>query len=84
MEPLDQLSYKKIDDLITVNTLAPTMISKFCLRKMTQRDNKSLIITVGSEAGTYPHGDFPIYCATKAYTNHFAKSLNLYLEKVFD
>ncbi len=51
------------------------MISKFCLKKMINRDNKSLIITVGSEAGTYPHADFAIYSATKAYTNHFSKSL---------
>jgi len=42
---------------------------------MKNRQKRAAIITVGSESGEYPHGGFPLYAATKAFDNHFIKSL---------
>jgi len=44
---------------------------------MNQR-NKSLIINIGSEAGEYPHGPLALYAASKAFNDHFSKSMNVY------
>lgn len=45
------------------------------------RGKRSAIFFVGSEAGDFPRSGFPLYAATKAYGNHFARSLQLELKK---
>lgn len=39
------------------------------------REKRSLVINVGSEAGDYVHKDFATYAATKSYDNYLTRSL---------
>lgn len=75
---LDKLDNKLVEDLININVVALTKLTKIVLPGMVAK-SKGLIINVGSAAGIIPVGDplYSVYSGTKAYVDFFSKSLSL-------
>ena len=67
--PLDDL-----DALVSVNVLAPLVLTRLVLPGMIKR-GRGHVVFIGSSAGRTPHPDLAVYGATKAAIGHFSDSL---------
>ncbi|MDE7282624.1 MAG: SDR family NAD(P)-dependent oxidoreductase [Lachnospiraceae bacterium] len=68
----ENLSRDETAQMVRLNVLALTQITKFCLPYM-RRGSK--IIQVASGAAFLPQRDFAVYAASKAYVYYFGKAL---------
>lgn len=68
----ENLSRDETAQMVRLNILALTQITKFCLPYM-KRGSK--IIQVSSGAAFLPQRDFAVYAASKAYVYYFGKAL---------
>jgi len=80
-EFLHLLSDKDVDDIINLNVLSTTHMTRLVLPQMIER-KKGAIINVASAAGVIPVGDplYTVYSATKAYVDFFSRSLHYELK----
>ncbi|GAB4817824.1 hypothetical protein N2152v2_004870 [Parachlorella kessleri] len=74
---LETIDDDLLRDIITINTLAPTRLSKLVLTGMKER-RRGVIVNVGSGISTVvPSGPLlAVYTATKAYIEAFSQSLD--------
>lgn len=63
-----------IKKIVTVNALAPALITRAFLPLLSQR-KRSAMISVGSIAGEHPNRGFHIYGATKAFLDYISRGL---------
>jgi short-subunit dehydrogenase len=65
---------QKDEDMIYVNMLALTQLTKLYLPQMVQQGN-GRIMNVASTAAFQPGPTMAVYCATKAYVLHFSEAI---------
>lgn len=63
-------SYKTID----INITHPTKATRLAIRSMLKANKGGTIVHISSIAGQTTRLSTPIYCATKAYINHFVRA----------
>ena len=68
----ENLSRDETAQMVRLNVLALTQMTKFCLPYMRRG---SMIIQVASGAAFLPQRDFAVYAASKAYVYYFGKAL---------
>lgn len=68
----ENLSRDETAQMVRLNVLALTQMTKFCLPYMRKGSN---IIQVASGAAFLPQRDFAVYAASKAYVYYFGKAL---------
>lgn len=73
---LTAISRESVDQLIALNVVATTYMTKLVLPRMQER-KKGAVINISSAAGSLPTGDplYAVYSATKAYVDAFSRSL---------
>lgn len=71
--PHEELSLKKIDEIVTVNLTAPILACKVFLRSM--KEKKGLIINISSVTAKSPSPFAAAYGAAKAGMSAFSKSI---------
>lgn len=69
----DNSVYQEQLDMIKVNCLALTALTRICLNYMSKQ---SQIINIASVAAFLPLPKFSVYSATKAYVMYFSRALN--------
>lgn len=74
----ENLSRDEVTQMVRLNVLALTQITKFCLPYMKKG---SRIIQAASGAAFLPQRDFAVYAASKAYVYSFGKALGKELKK---
>ncbi len=74
MGPFTELGTDVIDYGVRLNIVAPTRLTRAALPKMLER-NSGAIINVSSVAAFMSTVNGAMYCASKAYLNHFTESL---------
>lgn len=74
LEPAQKTDWQDWEDMLNVNCLALTHLTRLLLPGMVER-NLGHIVNLGSIAGTYPYPGGNVYGATKAFVEQF--SLNL-------
>lgn len=79
--PLDRLSAAEVCSMAAVNLIHPVFLSKVAVDHMANRDNKSLIMNVGSVMEQHPSAGFSVYSCTKAFIHHFTKSVSQELQQ---
>jgi len=81
-EYLTDISDDKIDQLIQLNVIATTKMTRAILPGMIER-KRGAIVNISSAAGSLPIGDplYAVYSGTKAYVDAFSKSLHYELKK---
>ncbi len=72
-----KMEINKIDEIINVNIVALTKITKYFLNFKASNDNSSPlhIFNIGSIAGFFPIQGIAMYSATKSFVESFTKSL---------
>ena len=65
MDLLPDLNHQKLMQLLSINMIAQTLLTKKMIPILLKRDKKSAIYFVGSEAGDFPRSRFSVYAATK-------------------
>jgi len=75
---------QEIKDMLLVNTFPITFISNYFIPKLLQREKRSCLLTVGSEAGDTPSAYMSIYSATKAFDNQLSRSISAELGDKLD
>jgi len=71
---LTELSDQRVEDLIQLNIVAVTKLTKIVLPGMEAR-KRGAIINVGSGSSTVPCGLLAVYAASKAYVDNFSQAL---------
>ena len=61
------LTGDEISQLLNVNTLHPTYLTKVAIGHMKRRATKGLIVNVSSMMETHPYAGFSVYTATKTF-----------------
>jgi short-subunit dehydrogenase len=79
MDDFLEAPLQKDEDMIHVNTLALTQLTKLYAQGMVQR-GKGYIMNVASTAAFQPGPTMAVYCATKAYVLHFSEAISSELE----
>ena len=75
-EFLDQTEPSLNIDLITINTIAPTLLAAHVLQGMKER-GRGVIVNIGSANGLLPSVPLlSVYAGSKAYVNQFTRSLD--------
>ncbi|MEO8440321.1 MAG: SDR family oxidoreductase [Spartobacteria bacterium] len=69
---------KRLDQMILVNTLALTRLTRGLLPAMIAQ-KRGAILNVSSSAGFLPIANFAVYAATKAYVTSFSEALRIEL-----
>jgi short-subunit dehydrogenase len=65
---------QRVKEMITVNVLALTLLTRLLLPPMIAR-KRGAILNVSSSAGFLPLGGFAVYAATKAYVTSFSEAI---------
>lgn len=76
----DEDALRKIDDEVSINFLALAKSTRLFL-PLLMRQQAAAIVNISSALGLVPKESAPVYCATKAATHIFSKSLRYQLEK---
>jgi len=71
----EEVPNQEILDMININCLAPSLISKKILPLLKQRSLKSAMINVSSFTGVHPMPFTAVYSGTKAFLDAFSKSV---------
>lgn len=74
MGPFATSDPQRIEEMLLVNTLALTLLTRRLLPGML-RNNRGAILNVSSSAGFLPIPKFSVYAATKAYVTSFSEGL---------
>lgn len=74
---IDEWPMEKIVDTINMNLLFSTGLIHALLPVLRNRRGKSLIVNVGSIAGTFGHPRLALYCACKSFSRMFANALDI-------
>jgi short-subunit dehydrogenase len=84
MSEFSAMSDESLETMINCNALHPLYLTKALMAKMLARELRSAIIIMSSVAGCYEHPGVAGYCASKAITNLFAKSLSHEVKEKID
>jgi short-subunit dehydrogenase len=71
---LEDTSDKKIEQIITLNTLIPILLSKALLPHLSEQ-NEAQIVNIGSTFGSIGYPGFSSYCASKYALRGFSEAL---------
>ena len=74
--PMNRLTSEEIGDLMCVNVVHPTFLSKVFMRSFEKRSEKSCIINVSSLMELHPLPGYSLYSSSKAYINNFHRSIS--------
>lgn len=74
---LTKLSESQLKELITVNCVPTTILSRNFVERFVKRDQKSCLITLSSVSVDFPLPAFQTYGATKAFLDYFTRSTSL-------
>lgn len=66
---------KEILGQLRVNVQATIFMTKAVVERMLGREHKSVVVTLSCAIGAYPLPNASIYCASKAFQQHFSESL---------
>lgn len=81
-EYLDDLDPSLITDMVNINVVAPTMLTKMVIPGMKARGRGGAIVNLGSGSGLIPACPLlSVYAGTKAYIDMFSKSLHAEFSK---
>src|SRR5437870_5680218 len=72
--PFATSDLERVEQIILVNTLAPTLLTRRLLPAMITK-KRGAILNVSSLAGFLPIAEFSVYAATKAYLTSFSEGL---------
>jgi NAD(P)-dependent dehydrogenase (short-subunit alcohol dehydrogenase family) len=61
--------------MIDININHPTKVTRLAIRSFLKANKPGVVAHVSSIAGQTTRLPFPIYCATKAYINHFVRGM---------
>ena len=75
---LDELTWREIEQTITVNLLPAVNLIHMLLPGMKRR-HRGIIVNVSSATGLHPHPFVAVYGSTKAFLNRFSEALQLEL-----
>jgi len=75
LQKFDHLYQREIKSAINSGILSSTLILNSFIPKMLERNDKSLIVNVGSNLGDFPVGYMSLFSATKAFNNTLSRSL---------
>ena len=70
-----ELSPQRLDQLIHLNVVAGTEMSRIVMPGMAER-GRGAVVNVSSASGNMPTALLSVYSATKAYMDFFAQGLN--------
>lgn len=73
---LEEITDDELENIINVNVLITSKLTKLMVQKMLKRDCKSAIVSMGSSSGTTPTSLLSIYAASKSFINNFMESLS--------
>ncbi len=76
----DGMDWKKVSDVIQLNIIAPTYLTKRFLNELAS-DTESKILNVASTSAFQPVPNLSVYAATKAYLLFFSEALSVELLK---
>jgi len=76
MDTFENITPEFLKDLIVVNTLAVTTLTKFIVNRMKDRKHHSGIINIASLSSVRPLPFFVTYAATKRFTHIFSKAIS--------
>ena len=71
----EDLTHEQIIELINVNVIAPSLLTKIILPILKKREKKSAIINIGSFTGKHPFPFISAYSGSKAFVSAFSESL---------
>lgn len=74
---LVDLSEQKIQEIISVNLVAPIILSKYLYKHLTSTNQSGWIININSLAGKHPNYNESVYCASKFGLSGFGSSLSI-------
>jgi len=74
---LTKLSEAQLKELITVNCVPTTILSRNFVERFVARDKKSCLITLSSISVDFPLPAFQTYGATKAFLDYFTQATSL-------
>lgn len=73
--PLEQLEYQELESMVNLNTGPYVYLTRALLPRMLKREKRSGIIFNASIAAEFMSPCLGTYCGSKAFVDHFAKSL---------
>lgn len=75
-EYLEEIDTSMDVDLITINAIAPTLLTKLIIKGMKSR-RRGFIVNIGSAHGRLPGGPLlATYASTKSFINQFSRSMD--------
>jgi len=80
--PFDRLTGEEVNEMVAVNLVQPTFLSRVALDYLAKREQKSCLINVGSVMEKHPSAGFSMYATTKAFVHHFASALAIELQVI--
>jgi len=78
--PFDRLTGEEVNDMVAVNLVQPTFLSRVALDYLAKREERSCLINVGSVMEKHPSAGFSLYASSKAFVHHFASGLAVELQ----
>jgi len=75
LQKFDHLYQHEIKSAINSSVLSSALMLNTFIPKMLERNEKSLIVNIGSNLGDFPTGYMSLFSATKAFNNTLSRSL---------
>lgn len=75
--PFNYMSHTQCSDIVNVNCLHPTYLTKMIIPQLLKREQKSAIIAVSSLMGNFPGPNHITYCASKVYVDQMYDALEI-------
>jgi autotransporter strand-loop-strand O-heptosyltransferase len=72
-----ELADLEIKNIITINLIAPILLSKYLYKHLTKTGQAGYIVNINSLAGKYPNYNESVYCASKFGLSGFGSSLSI-------
>ena len=73
---LEKMEIKEVYDVLNLNVLPQTLITKIFIERLAKREKRSAIVNISSASATKPFTYFALYSSTKIYNDYFARALN--------
>ena len=76
----ESLTKEQVGDLISVNVVHPTYLSKVAINYLEKREERSLLVNISTVMQEIDAPGYSIYAPSKAYIHHFADALGVELK----